>query len=38
MRVSEKSEVIGLDKSQHNEVYGVGMLTEERELAEYSQA
>ena len=37
IRVSEKSEVIGLDKSQHDEIYGVGMLTEERELVEYSE-
>ena len=35
MRVSEKSEKLGLDKSQHDEIYGVGMLTEERELEEY---
>ena len=35
MRVSEKSEAIGLDKSQHDELYGVEMLTEGRELAEY---
>ena len=33
MRVSEKSERIGLDKTQHNEEYGT--LVVERELAEY---
>ena len=38
MRVSERSEVIGLDQSQHDEVYGVEMLTEFRELAEYSES
>ena len=40
MRVSAKSETIGLDKSQHNELYGVGMLTDadtDRELAEYHE-
>ena len=35
MRVSEKNEKVGLDMSQHDELYGVEMLTNSRELAEY---
>lgn len=35
MRVSEKSERIGLDKSQHDEHYGID--SGERELAEYTE-
>src|SRR5574344_1969744 len=35
MRVSEKNEKVGLDMSQHDELYGVEMLTTSRELAEY---
>lgn len=35
MRVSEKNERVGLDMSQHDELYGVEMLTDSRELAEY---
>ncbi|MFI3283148.1 MAG: ammonium transporter [Rikenellaceae bacterium] len=39
MRVSEKSEAMGLDLSQHDEQYGgfVASSSEERELAEYSE-
>ncbi len=39
MRVSAESEQLGLDRSQHDELYGVGMLTEEgaNELAEYHE-
>ncbi len=38
MRVSEKSEAIGLDISQHDESYGGFVATQDsgRELAEYS--
>jgi ammonium transporter, Amt family len=35
MRVYEKNEKVGLDMSQHDELYGVEMLTNSRELAEY---
>ncbi len=37
MRVSEKSEAMGLDLSQHDETYGGFVATSDRELAEYSQ-
>ncbi|MFR9672514.1 MAG: ammonium transporter [Rikenellaceae bacterium] len=37
MRVSEKSEVMGLDLSQHNEQYGGFASVDDRELAEYTE-
>ncbi|MFR9602998.1 MAG: ammonium transporter [Rikenellaceae bacterium] len=36
MRVSERSEAVGLDISQHDEQYGGFVSPDERELAEYS--
>lgn len=37
MRVSPENELEGLDRSQHDELYGLAMLTEEHELAEHHQ-